>query len=76
MLAVEIKSSNQRLTWDIIEKYRAPNEDYRVLERLVVRVDCTSNSAKRCIMGGELNLHQVDWNGKEDTKNVTQVLIN
>ena len=76
MLAVEIKSSKQTLTWEIIGKYRAPNEDCRVLERLVARTGCTSNSAKRCIIGGDLNLPQVDWNGKADAKNVTQVLIN
>jgi hypothetical protein len=56
--------------------YRAPNEDMRGLERLVARTGCTSNSAKRSIIGGDLNLPQVDWNGKTEGKNVTQALIN
>ena len=75
-LAVEIKSSNQTLTWEIIGIYRAPNKDCRVLERLVARTGCNSNSAKRSIIGGDFNLPQVDWNGKADAKNVTQVPIN
>jgi len=68
MLAVEIRSSKQTLTWEIIGIYRAPNEDCRVLERLVTRTGCTSNSAKRCITGGDFNLPQVDWNGKANAK--------
>ena len=76
MLALEIKSSNQTLTWEIIGIYRAPNEHCRVLERLVARTGCTSNSAKRCIIGGDLNLPQLEWKWKADAKNVTQVLIN
>jgi hypothetical protein len=76
MIAVEIKSRNQKLTWEIVGMYRAPNEDMRCLERLVARTGCTSNSAKRSIIGGDLNLPQVDWNGKAEGKNVTQALIN
>ena len=76
MLAVEIKSRNQTVTWEIIGICRAPNEDSRVLEKLVARTGCTSNSSKRSIIGGDFNLPQVDWNGKTDVKNLTQVLIN
>ena len=56
--------------------YRAPNEDMRVLERLVARTGGASNTAKRSIIGGDLNLPQVDWNGKVEGNNVTQALIN
>ena len=37
MLAVEINSRKQTVTWEIIGIYRAPNEDSRVLERLIAR---------------------------------------
>ena len=46
------------------------------LERPVARTGCTSNSAKRSIMGGDFNMPQVDCNGKTDARNVNQVLIN
>jgi hypothetical protein len=29
-MAVEIKSRNQKVTWEIVGTYRAPNEDMRV----------------------------------------------
>jgi hypothetical protein len=54
MLAVEIKSRNQKLTWEIVGMYRAPNEYMRDLERLVARTGGTSNTAKRSIIGGDL----------------------
>ena len=76
MIAVEIKSRNQKLTWEIVGMYRAPNEDMRVLERLVARTGGTSNTAKRSIIGGDLNLPQIDWTGKVEGNNVTQALIN
>jgi hypothetical protein len=55
MIAVKIKSRNQKLTWEVVGMYSAPNEDMRVLERLVARTGCTSNSAKHNIIGGNLN---------------------
>lgn len=76
MLAVEIKNRKLTVTWEIIGIYRAPNEDLRVLERLVARTSCNSNSAKRSIIGGDLNLPQVDWNGKADAKSVAEEFIN
>jgi hypothetical protein len=74
MLAVEIKSRNQKLTWEIVGMYRAPNEDMQVLERLVARTEGTSNTAKCSIIGGDLNLPQVDWNGKAEGKNLTALI--
>jgi hypothetical protein len=76
MLAVEIKSRKQKLTWEIVGMYRVPNENMRVLEILVARTGGTSNTAKRSIIGGYLNLPQVDLNGKAEGKNSTQALIN
>jgi hypothetical protein len=75
MMAVGIKSRNQKLTWEIGGMYRAPNEDMQVLERSVARTGCTNNPAKRSIIGGDLNLPQADWNGKAEGQNVTQALI-
>ena len=51
MIAVGIKSRNQKLTWDIVGMYRAPNEHTRVLERPVARTGGTSITAKRSIIG-------------------------
>jgi hypothetical protein len=48
----------------------------RAVERLVARTGCTNNPAKRSIIGGDLNLPQVDWNGKAEGQNVSQALIN
>jgi hypothetical protein len=56
MIAVEIKSRNQKLTWEIVGMYRAPNEDMRDLERLVARAGGTGSTAKCTIIGGDLNL--------------------
>jgi hypothetical protein len=46
------------------------------LERLVARTGCTKNPAKRSIIGGDLNLPQVDWDVRAEGQNVTQALIN
>ena len=76
MIAIEIKSRNLKFTWEIAGIHGAPNEDMRVLERLAARTVCTSNSAKRSIIGGDLNFPQVDWNENAGGNNVTQALIN
>jgi hypothetical protein len=34
ILAVEVKGSDRKCTWEIIGIYRAPNEDIRVIENL------------------------------------------
>jgi hypothetical protein len=56
MIAVEVKSRNQKVTWEIVGMYRAPNEEIRGLEKLLARTGYTSNSAKRSIIEGDLNL--------------------
>jgi hypothetical protein len=43
---------------------------------LEARTGCTSNSAKRSILRGDLNLPQIDWYGKTEENNVNQALIN
>ena len=78
MIAVEIKSGNHKFIWQVVglPVHRAPNEDTRFSERLVARTRCTKNSAKRSVIGGDLNLPHVDWNGNTEGKNLTQALFN
>jgi hypothetical protein len=58
MLAVEIMASDPKYAWEIVAVYRAPNEDARVIEKLAAG---TGFSMKRSIIGGDLNVPQVDW---------------
>ena len=46
------------------------------MERLVARTSCAKNSAKRSIIGGDLNLPDVDWNWNTEGNNLTQTLVN
>ena len=62
-VAVEVKGRNPKITWEVVGIYRAPNEDVRVIERLAVRIGSTGNSTKPSIIGGDLTLPYVDWNG-------------
>jgi len=62
MLAVEVKGRKPKYNWEVVGMYRAPNEDMRAIERLVVRNGFTRNSTKH-IIGGDLNLPYADWNG-------------
>ena len=48
--AIEIRGMNPKSTWEI-GIYRAPNEDMRVIERLVARTGSTGNCTKRSIIG-------------------------
>jgi hypothetical protein len=36
IIAVEVRASDPKITWEIVGIYRAPNEDIRVIERLAV----------------------------------------
>src|SRR5215469_12947928 len=76
MIAVEIKGRNPKDTWEVVGVYRDPNEDMRAIERLVARTGFTGNSTKRSIIGGDLNLPYVDWNGNAGGNSDTQTLIN
>jgi hypothetical protein len=60
ILAVEVKGSDPKCTWEIVGIHRAPNEDIRVIEKLAARTGFLGNSTKRSIIGGNLNLTQVD----------------
>jgi hypothetical protein len=37
IIAVEVKGSDLKDTWEIVGSYRAPNKDIRVIERLADR---------------------------------------
>ena len=63
IIAVEVKGRDQRFTLEIVGTYIAPNEDMRVIERLVARTAYTGNSTKPSITGCDLNLPYADWNG-------------
>ena len=76
MVGVEVKGSNPKFTREVVGIYRAPNEDMRVIERLAARTGSTGNSTKRSIIGGDLNLPYVDWNGNAGGNSGTQALIN
>jgi len=76
IIALEVKDSDPKCTWEILGIYRASNEDIRVIERLAARTGFLGNSMKRSIIGGDLNLPQVDWNGIVESTSVTQALIN
>ena len=74
MIAVEVKGRDPKFTWEIVGIYRAPNEDMRVVERLVART--TGNYTKRSIIAGDLNLPYADWNGNAGGNSGAQALIN
>jgi len=76
IIAVEIKGSDPKCTWEIVGIYRAPIEDKRVIENLAARTDFLENSMNRSIIGGHLNLPQVDWKGIAEGTSVTEAFIN
>ena len=63
MIAVEVKRYKPKIWMGSGGVYRAANEDMRVIERLAARTGFTGNSTKRSIIGGDLILPCVDWNG-------------
>ena len=63
IIAIEIRGMNPKSTLEIVGIYRAPNEDMRVIERLVASTGSTVNCTKRSIIWGDLNLPYVDWKG-------------
>jgi hypothetical protein len=76
IIAVEVKGSDPNYTWEIVGIYRAPNEDIRFIEMPADRTGFLTNSTKQSVIGGDLNLLQVDWMGEAEGTSVTQVFIN
>jgi hypothetical protein len=63
ILAVKIKGSDPKYAWEIVGIYRAPNEDTQVIDKLTAQTGFLGYSMKLSIIGGDLNLPQVDWKG-------------
>jgi len=63
MIAFEVKGMGPKYMWEIIGIYRASNEDMLAIERLAARSLHMQNLTKRSIIGGDLNLPQVEWKG-------------
>ena len=76
IIAVEVKGTDPKYTWEIVGIYKAPNEDIRVTERLAARTGFLGNSMKRSIIRGDLHSPNVGWKGVADVTSVTQTLIN
>jgi hypothetical protein len=76
MTAVEVKGIDPKYTWKIIGIYRAPNDDMLAIERLATRTLATRHSTKRSIIGGDLNLPQVIWNGDAEKERGLQAFVN
>jgi hypothetical protein len=76
ILAVEVKGSDPKYAWEIVAIYRVPNEDTRVIEKVAARTGFLGYSMKQSIMGGDLNLPQVDWKGTAEGMSGTQACIN
>ena len=76
MIAVEVKGMDPKYTWEITGIYRAPNEDMLAVERLTARALPTRNLTKQSIIGGELNLPQVDWKGDAEKASGFQAFVN
>ena len=76
MIAMDVKGSDPKCTWEIVGIYRAPNEDIRLIERLAARTGFLGNSMKQSIIGDDLNLPQVDWKGIVECSTTTEAFIN
>ena len=76
ILAIEVKGSDPSYTWEIIGTYRARNEGIGFIELLASRSAFLGNSIKRSIIGGDLNLPQVNWKGIVDSASAAQTSIN
>jgi len=76
MIAVEMKGMDPKYTWEIIDIYRAPNEDMLAIERLAPGTLPTRNVMKRSIIGGYLYLLQADWKGDAEKARGFQAIVN
>jgi hypothetical protein len=71
MIAVEVKGSDPKCTWEIVGIYRAPNEYMWVFVNLAAQTCFLGNSITRSFIGGDLNLPQVDWKGTAEGTSVS-----
>lgn len=76
MLAVEVQGRNVRDTWEIIGMYRAPGENTKILQKLVERTRVGTSGSRQVIIGGDLNIPQVKWDGEVTEGNGVQAIVN
>jgi hypothetical protein len=76
ILAVEVRGSGHKYAWEIVSLYRAPNKDTLIIEKLAARTAFLGCSVKQSIIGGDLNVPQVDRKEVEVVMSGTQAYIN
>jgi hypothetical protein len=76
MIAVEVKGRIQKIMWEIVGIYTAPNEDMRVLQKFTYRTGYMGSTTKPSIIEGDLNLPYADWNGHVEKSRGTHVFLN
>jgi len=76
MIAVEVKGRDPKNAREIVDIYRSPNKDMRVLEKLADWTGYSGRTAMCSINGGDLNLPYADWNGHMEKSSGHQVFLN
>jgi len=76
MIAVEVKGRYPKITWEMVSIYTAPNENMQLFEKLADRTRYMVRTTKHSIIGGDLILPYVDWNGHMEKSRGTQVFLN
>jgi hypothetical protein len=76
MLAVEVKGRDPKITWEIVDIYREPEEVMRVLKKLVDRAGYMGSTTKCSVIGSDIYLSYADWNGHAEICRGTQVYLN
>jgi hypothetical protein len=61
MMAVEVKGSDPKNTWEIVSIYRNPKEEMGLLKKLADRTGYMGRTTKRSIIGGGINLPARHW---------------
>ncbi len=76
MIAVEVHGKNDRDTWEIIGMYRPPGENMSILQKLVERTRVGIRENRQLIIGGDLNLPQIQWEGEVTEGRGAQTMVN
>jgi hypothetical protein len=65
-----------KYTWEIVDIYRAPDEDMLASGRLAGCTLATRNLKKQIIVGGDLNLPQSGWKMDAEKARGFQAIVN
>jgi len=76
MISVEVKGKDSKYTWEIIDIYRAPNEDMLAIERLAAHTSPTRYLTKQNFIGDNLNLSPADGKGGAEMASGFQACVN